>query len=131
MKEQIRWNATNGKEITITVELILSETIWADGDRIEVKCCEMDIRAEAEGIGTLANDAPYKRDNIKSPLGNAVAVMGKLALNQEKYDLVMATIAKVESTPEWQAKLADIDAAAKADEKYEDHYAKVMSAMNQ
>jgi hypothetical protein len=131
MKEQIKWNATNGKEITVTVELTLSETVWADGDEVEVKCCKINIKAEVEGMGTIATSAPYKRDNIKSPLGDAVAVMGKLALNQEKYDLIMGAIAKLEATPEWQAKMEAKKQAAKIDAEYEAHSAKMRKMMSE
>ena len=128
MKEQVRWDTINGKEITVTVELILSKNIWADGDNIEVKCCEMDIRAEVEDMGLISTSSPHKRDNIKSP--DAVAVMGRLALNQEKYDLVIEAIAKVKATPEWQAKIDQEYEADKIDQEYEAHRKRVEKMMS-
>ena len=128
MKEQVRWDTINGKEITVTVELILSKNIWADGDNFEVKCCNIKVTAEVEGMGAVATSAPHKRDNIPSP--DAVAVMGKLALNQEKYDLVVEAIAKVKATPEWQAKIDQGYEADKFDQEYEAHHKKVEKMMS-
>lgn len=130
MKEQIKWNSISGKEITVTAELILSETIRADGDTFEVARCEIRVKAEAEGLGVIATSAPIKQTGIKSALGDAVAVMGKLALNQGKYDLVMAAIAKLEETPAWQAKMAAKKQADVVAAGYEAHSAKMRKMMS-
>jgi hypothetical protein len=127
MKEQVKWEAKNGKEITVTVELTTKETIWADGDEVEVNRVRMHIKAEVEGMGTVATSAPYKPNNL--PAG-VVAVMGKLGLSQERYDMVMAVIAKVEAAPEWQAKIAAEKQAMKIEEELEANRAKVYRAMN-
>ena len=127
MKEQIKWNAANGKEITVKVELKLKETIFADGDNIEVDCCNMHIDASVEGMGTMAYTAPRIANNL--PAG-FVAIMGnKLVLSQINYDSVMAAIAKIEATPEWQEKIAAQKASDKIDQEYEAHRAKMAKVM--
>lgn len=128
MKEQVKWEAKNGKEITVTVELTTKETIWADGDEVEVKRVRMHIKAEVEGMGTVATSAPYKPSNL--PAGVVAVMGGKLALNQERYDQVMAAIAKVEAAPEWQAKIAAEKEAMKVEEELEANRAKVYRTMN-
>ena len=127
MKEQIKWNAANGKEITVKVELKLKETIFADGDNIEVDCCNMHIDASVEGMGQMAHTAPRIANNL--PAG-FVALMGnKLVLSQENYDKVMGAIAKLEATPQWVAKQAAEVAADKIDQEYEAHRAKMAKVM--
>jgi hypothetical protein len=127
MKEQIKWNAANGKQITVTVALQLKETIYADGDNVEVDCCKMHIDAVVEDMGTMATSAPRKSNKL--PAG-FVAIMGsKLVLSQENYDRVMAAIAKLEATPQWQAKVAAQKQADKSEQEYEAHRAKMAKIM--
>lgn len=128
MKEQVRWNTAKG-EVTVTAELILSEKIWADGHEAEVKCCEMRIRADVEGVGVVATSAPYKPSNL--PAGVVAVMGGKLGLNQERYDLVMAAIAKLEATPEWQAKMAAQKQAMAIEREMDAHRAKMTRIMGQ
>jgi len=127
MRQQVKWNAANGKEITVTVELELKETIFADGDNVEVNCCKMNIDASVEGMGQMAYTAPRLANNL--PAG-FVALMGsKLVLSQINYDSVMAAIAKIEATPEWQEKIAAQKASDKIDQEYEAHCAKMKKVM--
>jgi hypothetical protein len=88
----------------------------------------MSIKAEVEGMGTVATSAPYKPSNL--PAGVFAVMGGKLALDQERYDQVMAAIGKVEAAPEWQAKIAAEKQAMKIEQELEANRAKVYRAMN-
>ena len=127
MKNTIKWNAANGKAITVTVDLVLKETIFADGDNVEVDCCNMHIDASVEGMGQMAHTVPRLANNL--PAG-FVAIMGsKLVLSQENYDKVMGAIAIIKDTAEWQAKELAEKLADKGEQEYEAHRAKMAKVM--
>lgn len=115
MKEIVKWQTTTGKKVEVTVELILTETIWADGDSIDVKCCKIDIIANVEGLGCVGTGSPNKHGAM-SP---AVARIGKLGLVEDNYQRVMTAISKIKSTPEWQAKIATEE---KNEQEYQENH---------
>lgn len=105
MKESINWTMTNGKTATVAVELITAEDIWADGDKITVSCCKINVTASVEGMGVVGTGRPQPLGNSTAAVA-AVSKIGKLAITAENHDRIMAAIAKAESTPEWQSKIA-------------------------
>ena len=102
MKEIVKWQTTTGKKVEVTAELILTETIWADGDKVEVGCCKIEVTADVEGMGCVGAGYPIKHGAVAP----AVARVGKLGLVEENYRRVMAAISEVEASNEWQAKIA-------------------------
>ena len=129
MKEQIKWETKTGKKVVVTVELTLSETVNLDGQKIEVERCEKSIKAEVEGMGVVAFSEPRKAASL--PAGVVAVMGGKLGLSQENYDLVMAAIARLEATPEWQAKIEAQKENDKNNEEYEAHNAKMRQMMSE
>lgn len=128
MKEQVKWNTSKGQQVTVTAELITSETLNLDGDKHEAKCCKLNITAEVEGMGVVAYSEPYKANNL--PTGVVAVMGGKLALNQENYDRVMDAINKIKSSEAWQQKMKSQAAALKAEQDLESHHQKIKKAMD-
>jgi hypothetical protein len=126
MKKEIKWQAANGKELKIVVELVTSREINADGDKFAVDCCELHIRAYADAA-CVGYEEPVK---ITTHPG-LVAKIGKIGLTQANYDLIMAAISEVKSTPEWQAKMAKKTAAEKAEKEYQKHATTMRKIMAQ
>ena len=128
MKEQVKWNTSKGQQVTVTVSLVTSETLNLDGYKHEVRCCELNITVEVEGMGVVAYSEPYKANNL--PTGVVAVMGGKLALNQEKYDLVMDAINKIKSSEAWQQTMKKQAAALTAEQDIERHHQKIKKAMN-
>jgi hypothetical protein len=129
MKREITWTLNSGAKATVAIELITSRTVSADGYEAEVACCDMVIEAEAAGRdcgGTIINPMP-KPQTVNGRL--YTHVIGKLAIPADKMQEINAAITEIESTPEWQAKLARRAAADEADRKYEQHRATMRKVM--
>jgi hypothetical protein len=123
MKREITWATGDGREARVAVELITSKTTDADGDKITVDCCEIEITAAVNGdiIGT---GRPVKASH---PV--AVAKIGKLGINAANLARINAAIAEIEATPEWIAKVARMEASNKAANEYRDHADKMRRIM--
>lgn len=120
----ITWNTKDGKAVTVTVDLKTSRTINADGDKVEVKCCEIEIFATAEGLGVVGSGRP---EEIKHP--ELAAKIGKLGITAARLAEINEAIAEVEATPEWQAKMVAKAQAEKAEREYDAHRAKMAKVM--
>ena len=126
MKNLIEWKLQNGKKASVSVELILSENINADGDIVNVKKCEIAINAMAEGHGVVGYGRP--QDEPARRLG-CVAKIGKLGIKQADLDKINAAIADAEASPEWQAKIARQEKSKKENIEYDAHRAKMRRVM--
>lgn len=111
MKHQIEKiiKNNNGTEFKVSIKLILSETINADGHKVEVDCCRMaEIKAEVIGrkapIQTGLSTMIRHQNMVHPTEGKIVALIGKVALNQRLLDEVNAIIAELKSHPAWIAK---------------------------
>ena len=124
MKKEITWTTGTGKTATVIVSLITSKTIDADGDKVTVACCEMEITADVDGIGYMGSGRPVKANH---PV--AVAKIGNLGISAENLAKITAAIAEIEATPEWIAKVAGIAKAEKGGKEYEAHRAKMRRVM--
>ena len=122
MKKEITWTLKTGKEAKVEIALILEETINADGDKITVKCCMMEIMASVEGMGIIGSGRPQKAQT-------AAARIGKLGITQDNLDRINTAIAEIEATPEWQAKIEGEKIAARESEEYEIHHNAVKKMM--
>jgi len=124
MKKEIKWQAANGKELKIIVDLVTSREINADGDKVTVDCCELNVRAYADD-----NCVGYEEPVMITTHPGLVAKIGKIGLTQANYDLIMAAIAEVKATPEWQAKMVKKAAAEKSEKEYQKHAAAMRRIM--
>lgn len=128
---EITWKLSNGKPASVTVELVLIKTINADGDKIDVPCCEPEIMAYVDGapVGSgepmlLPKSAPASIRAMGS------MVIGKLLIPTDKYADVVAAINEAKSAPEWIAKVEAAKRAAKERDEYERGYRRVINAMH-
>ena len=124
MKKEITWTAGNGKEAKVEISLILGKELDADGDKVTVACCEIEIIASVEGMGCIGTGRPQKANH---PV--AVAKIGKLGINADNLSRINAAIAEIEATPEWIAKLARIAKAEKESAEYDKHQAMMRRVM--
>lgn len=124
MKREITWTLGTGNQATVTVELVLSESICPDGVAVEVPCCEIKVVGQVPAVGLYEIGQPRP---VTHPV--AVAAIGKLAFAQTVLDQINAAIAECEATPEWQAKLAGIEQARKDQADYDAHRAKMRRVM--
>jgi hypothetical protein len=129
MTRKIEWTTGAGKAASITIELQTSKSVFADGDRTEVPCCE--IYTAVEHDGQLMGHDIIDLANLPKHPANAlgVALCGRLVIKRAQYDQYLQAKAEVEATPEWQAKVAK-DAKARAESRaYDQHRKRVEDMM--
>ena len=126
MERLIEWKTSKGLSASVCVKLVTEKILDADGDKITVPCCEMEIWATVEGHGIIGSGKPWERKGL--PMG-AVAVIGKLAIQPSQLQEINAAIAQIEATAEWQAKLERIAKAEKEGREYDAHRAKMRKVM--
>ncbi len=122
MAREISWTLNNGKVARVMIELRTSETLNADGYKVDVSCCEMDIRASVDGIGVVGYGRPQQAQTM-------TAKIGKLGIAYDNLDKINAAIAEIEATPEWQAKIAQAEQAERESAEYDKHRAKMKRVM--
>ena len=125
--KKIEWTLTSGKKASVTIELQTTKTIDADGDKFDVKCCEMHILGEVQGLGTVGYT--IARTPVTVAGTTYPATIGKLAIPADKLLEIDAAIAEIEATPEWRAKVAAEERALAADLEYEKHREKMRKIM--
>jgi len=123
MKTSAEWKTRNGQTLNATAELITKETIWADGDEVEVKCCKIEIKYHLDGK-YITCGRPTKAPKAGEKLGFSW-VVGKIGMTEETYQLVKSAIDEVEKSPEWQSKIKAQKEADKVDYEYSLHTARV------
>lgn len=129
-KKVIKWVSQSGKNVSVEIELVLSERVWADGDEVVVNKCEINIAAEAEGMGCIGYGRPSEPvAAAKKALPGCAGMIGKLVIMPAEMDRINAAIAELESRPEWQAKIARQKQAEKESAEYNAHRAKMRKVM--
>jgi len=125
METKATWTTSDGRTAEVTVTLITSKALDADGDKITVPCCEMEITATVNGeqVGYGYPQA------INHPV--AVAMIGKLGISKANMVKVEAAINEIKATPEWQAKTAREEQNRKDEIEYDKHYAKMRKIMTE
>jgi len=121
--KKAEWKTRNGQTLSATVELITKKTIWADGDEVDVKCCEIEIKYHLNEK-YITSGRPIQAPEAGRKLGFSW-VVGKIGMTEETYELVKSAIEKVEEAPEWQAKVEAQKEADKVDYEYAQHTARV------
>ena len=134
------WSLGDGREVILTVKATKTLTrrvINADGDMIDTGIMDLDARTEiiAEVGGSILARGSYIEETRPNSQG-VVARLGKLGMCPEIAAKARALVAQAEAeavTPEYAARVTDIDAAeAKADKvetEYATHAAHVDSMM--
>ena len=126
MKKEITWKTGAGKEAKVTVDLITSKVNYCDGDNVTVKCCDLVITAQVDGMGILGMGRPQS----VSAKGISGAI-GKLGMVKENLDRVNAAIAEIEASPEWIAKIENQKAAMKAEQEVYAHQRRMAKTMRE
>ena len=124
MKKEITWTTGAGKEARVTVALETERSIDADGHKVTVACCEINITAEIDGMGIVGTGRPQKANH---PI--AVAKIGNLGITADNLARIHVAIEEIEATPAWVAKVAGIAKAEKEGREYEAHRAKMRRVM--
>jgi hypothetical protein len=130
MIERIEWTSKSGRAITMTIELVTSKTIWADGHSDEVETCEIRqpvLTVDGKRVdGWLSKEVP---DAALKLVPDAVAMFGPVIITQGQLAMIDAAYARIHATPEWQAREAEA-AKNRADaEKYDAHQARMRRMM--
>ena len=125
METKAIWTTGDGRTAEVTVSLITSKVLDADGDKITVKCCEMEITATVNGE-QVGYGYPQ---TINHPV--AVAMIGKLGINKANMIKVEAAIDEIKATPEWQTKEAREEQNRKDEIEYDKHCATMRKAMRE
>lgn len=107
--ERTEFKISKGAQVTVTAELILSKTHYADGDNITVDCCEMGlVKATIDGfpeqVGYHKFATPADHES-----GRLYAAIGKLGLIAENMALVENIIDRLKQHPVWIAKQVRIE----------------------
>ncbi len=99
LKEVVSWELTDGRNASVTIELISQDKVNCDGHVVTVNACYQAITGRIDGETT-----GYHIQTIKNH-AHCAAKIGKLGLTFENYRLVREAISKIESSTEWQDKL--------------------------
>ena len=126
MKKEITWQTKTGQVAKVEIELILEDTLDADGDKVTVPVCRMDITASVEEMGVVGTGGIVRVSGNDKGL---VARIGRLGLSEDNFDRINAAIADIKATPEWQAKIKRGEMAERVDEEYHNHYNAVKKMM--
>ena len=128
LTKTVTWTTKSNKAVVVTMAIETSREINADGDKVTVPCCNMHATATVDGqtVGYSINTITARHPLHK--LG-AVAMCGNLCITQANYDAITAAQTELESTPEWQAKVARQEASNKANNEYEAHRAMMRKVM--
>jgi len=128
LTQKIEWTTKSGKAVVVTMEIQTSKEINTDGDKVTVPCCNMHTTATVDGqtVGYSINSINASHPAHK--LG-AVAMCGNLCITQANYDAIKAAQTELESTPEWQAKVARQEASDKVNKECDAHRAMMRKVM--
>lgn len=128
LTKTITWTTKSNKAVVVTMTIVTNKEINNDGDKVTVSCCDWHTTATVDGqiVGYVINTINTSHPAHKV---GAVAICGNLCITQTNYDAIKAAQTELESTPEWQAKLAKEEASDKAAKEYESHRAMMRKVM--
>jgi hypothetical protein len=118
--ETITWQTRSGKAASVTVALVTSEVVSADGHEVEVARCRIDTIAEVEGLGRVGDSISRTvPEAARAMVPDAAALCGKLVIPAAVMVEIDAAIERMHQMPEWQAKLEREQHARREGAKYE------------
>ena len=100
------WQTSTGLTVTVTGKIITSKIIDADGDKIEVPCCEKYLDVNLEGHGSQGSWIQMLTTPKTANGQLIVASVGRLGLTAERVEIIRSVEAEIETAPEWQTKVA-------------------------
>jgi hypothetical protein len=129
-KKSIEWTTSDGSQVIINVELVTEKTVNADGVKVVVPCCEIEIEATLNGkyIGNVLSTYGIPENYRKM---GVVAYIGKLGITEDNYRKIEKAITEIKSTPEWIAKEERIAKNKKENAEYDAHIARMNKVMGE
>lgn len=101
------WTLGSGRLITATASLITTQSVYNDGDRMEVACTpHISVNIEVAGVGPQFGGVRTMTAQERAKYPAHSHVCGKLALTTEQANQVAAIVAQLEAQPVWQQHLA-------------------------
>ncbi len=122
-REIVHWVTRTGQEVKVEITLQTEKTVFADGWNVTVPCCNLTVVTTLDGR-IVSYERPRR---IEHP--EAAGKAGPVGVPEAQMSRIEAILAEFEATPEWQQKLAAIDAADEADAEYEAHREKMRRIM--
>lgn len=126
MKKEITWQTKEWKNVKVTIELVTKKTVDADGYKVDIKDCRMEITAKIDGMGIVGIGGIH---TVAKNDKGIVARIGKLGLTKDHLDKINAAIAEIEDAPEWREKEKREEAANRQGEEYAKHYNTIKKMM--
>jgi hypothetical protein len=133
--KNIEWKLTNGKQVTVTVDIKAVEQTANTGWGTEVATGKYivltTVTAEVAGMGVVGTGSPAR---VPANDRGIVAGIGKLGLTEETYKMVCDAIeaekAELKNNAGYQAYLAQCAKNRADGEKYEKAHQEILDAMN-
>lgn len=123
MERVVTWTTGDGRVAKVTVTLVTSKVLDADGDKITVPCCDMVITATING--TLVGYGYPQAVNHPAAVGK-IGNLGIVAANMAKIE---AAVNEIKATPEWQDKERRAEISDQVRREYDAHRAMMDKVM--
>ena len=129
-KKSIEWTTSDGSKVLVNVELVTEKTVDADGVKVVVPCCEIEIEATLNGkyIGNVLSTYGIPENYRKM---GVVAYIGKLGVIKENYKKIEEAINEIKSAPVWREKEKRIEENRKSSAEYDAHIARMNKVMGE
>jgi hypothetical protein len=103
--EKIEWNLSDGRKVSVEIELRLEKKINLDGWKSTVECCEIwGPTAEVEGEAMPLTDYRKLSKPVTKGDKTIVAAIDNLGLTADQDQLIEDAIARIKNHPAWVAK---------------------------
>ena len=129
MKLTHTWKTKSGKNIVATSELILKETVFADGGNVEIEVSKQTFKIEVEGMGVVGNYIKREKQTMAGVVYPATC--GKLVISQTNLDAIDSMMAEIESHPAWIANKKKETKRLEEEKEYAIHTARIKKAMRE
>jgi len=129
-KKSIEWTTSDGSKVLINVELVTEKTVNADGEKVSVPCCEIEMEAYLNGkyIGNVLSTYGIPENYRKM---GVVAYIGKLGIIEANYKKIEEAINEIKSAPVWREKEKRIEENRKSSAEYDAHIARMNKVMGE
>ena len=91
--KNFKFETETGKSVEVTVSLITEKVLNADGDKITVPCCDVEVKTEIRDIDFISFSRPYKRSGLPD---GYVAIIDNLILTQDQLVGIENIISEIE-----------------------------------
>lgn len=124
---KINWTAGDGRNVEVSVELITTETVNADGHQIDVTLRNPKLSVVASINGVASG---YGEPVAMSGHPVAVSRIGQVGMSKDNHDRVTAAINDAKESDVWIAYQERVAANRAALDKDEESFRQIERAMN-